>query len=72
MAVSSAEGPREAAQHSVYGACIKTEKKKDKEKGKGKTKDKEKDGKPMEIKPQDNMKTFAYCNKVGHNILKCS
>ena len=46
-----------------------TEKKKDKEKGK--TKDKEKDSKPTEIKPNDNVKTCTYCNKVGHNILKC-
>ena len=67
--VSSPKGPREAAQHSVYGAFIKTEKKKDKEKGK--TKDREKDGRPTEIKPNDIVKTCAYCNKVGHNILKC-
>ena len=67
--VSSPKGPREAAQHSVYRAFIKTEKIKDKEKRK--TNDKGKDSKPTEIKPNDNVKTCAYCNKVGHNILKC-
>ena len=30
-----------------------------------------KESKSVDVKTNDNMKTCAYCNKAGHNILKC-
>ena len=69
--VSSPKGPREATQHSVYGALATTGKKTNQERGKNKDKEKEKEFKSVEVEKNDNVKGCAYCNKAGHNILKC-
>ena len=47
-----------------------TGKKTNQEKGKNKDKEKEKESKSVEVKTNNDVKTCAYCNKAGHNILK--